>query len=614
MPDAKQAPEVWSETQLRELARRALAAVTGVNPGETEVDEVVRRELQEFAGAVHPGGAPEIEAGRLRDGEAAVKFAADHGVASVPEALAWGSSHASCVNPAATAAECAQGFLAASTKHGRVPSTLSVYRLRLAPFLAEFGERRVRSLEVDEIARYLAHWHRENTRRAHWTTLNGFFIWMVRAGHSDRNLVRLAMARPKPEFSAGVIYTPYEVMRVLHETMFTDQIGFWVLSLYAGLRIREIWGLQKHPDPWSLIDLPRRELTLDEQVSSRGKRVVIIPPVLRAWFRWMQERKLPFFPSAHWTKYPLMQAIALGGRALSRLGRRRRAAPAQLRAVNVARRTYLAYRMAITGADLARTSDECSQTERTMRTNYANKVSHQDAVRFFAMTPSRVRAAGRAVKKEKLQIQLKFNPGPAYRSKMATRPPPVQTAEESAKNWVLPGGRPGPRARFEEGMVRFFVEAAELMGVPKSVAAVYGIVFATPEPLSFSEISERLDFSGGSVSQGLKALRELGAIRVAGPAAEGPEGGHKAGAGRGRERFEPDTEMRRLIQRFIEQRLETQLRRGQTRLTALQAAATAYGAQDRKMMEQRLLKLRHWHDRTRALMPMIKMFLQLTKA
>ena len=38
MPDAKQAPEVWSETQLRELARRALAAVTGVNPGETEVD------------------------------------------------------------------------------------------------------------------------------------------------------------------------------------------------------------------------------------------------------------------------------------------------------------------------------------------------------------------------------------------------------------------------------------------------------------------------------------------------------------------------------------------------------------------------------------------------
>ena len=80
------------------------------------------------------------------------------------------------------------------------------------------------------------------------------------------------------------------------------------------------------------------------------------------------------------------------------------------------------------------------------------------------------------------------------------------------------------------------------------------------------------------------------------------------------EPVEPDTEMRRLIQRFIEQRLETQLRRGQTRLTALQAAATAYGAQDRKMMEQRLLKLRHWHDRTRALMPMIKMFLQLTKA
>ena len=58
------------------------------------------------------------------------------------------------------------------------------------------------------------------------------------------------------------------------------------------------------------------------------------------------------------------------------------------------------------------------------------------------MNPSRVRETGRVVQKEKIQIQLKFNPGQPYRSKMATSPAPAQTSGESTKKWVLPGDRP----------------------------------------------------------------------------------------------------------------------------------------------------------------------------
>ena len=172
--------------------------------------------------------------------------------------------------------------------------------------------------------------------------------------------------------------------------------------------------------------------------------------------------------------------------------------------------------------------------------------------------------------------------------------------------WVLPNGRPRDTIAFDEEMVRFFVDAASLLGVPKSLAAVYGIIFASPAPLSFSEIAARLNFSAGSVSTGLKVLREMGAVRAV------PYGvaGSRSST---RDRFEPDTEMRRLIQRFLEQRVEAQLSRGKARLTNLETAIAACGETEAKILAQRVNKLRRWHDRTRAMMPVIRTFLKLTK-
>lgn len=88
-----------------------------------------------------------------------------------------------------------------------------------------------------------------------------------------------------------------------------------------------------------------------------------------------------------------------------------------------------------------------------------------------------------------------------------SRPPATSSA------LVLPGGRPADVVAFENALVDFFVNAADLLGVPKSVAAIYGIVFASPEALSFAAIEARLDISKGSVSQGLRVLKEVGALR-----------------------------------------------------------------------------------------------------
>jgi len=167
------------------------------------------------------------------------------------------------------------------------------------------------------------------------------------------------------------------------------------------------------------------------------------------------------------------------------------------------------------------------------------------------------------------------------------------------RSLVLAAGRPAAAVTFESDVVDFFVDAAELLGVPKSLAAIYGIVFASPTPLSFADIAARLDLSKGSISQGLRALREVGAVtEVSKP--EDPA-----------ELFSPDLEMRRLIDRYLEGRLEPQLKSGCNRLDNLQSAIAMLPPEARKPLSRRLQKLQRWHAKTRSLLPIARNLLRI---
>ncbi|KAB2919444.1 MAG: ArsR family transcriptional regulator [Dechloromonas sp.] len=179
----------------------------------------------------------------------------------------------------------------------------------------------------------------------------------------------------------------------------------------------------------------------------------------------------------------------------------------------------------------------------------------------------------------------------------------------SSSRLVIAGDRHAAIVHFESEIVAFFVDAAISLGVPKSIAAVYGILFASPVPLSFSEISARLDFSDGSISQGLKTLREMGAIRCT--SIDAPTAKSGSPNPYGRTCFEPDMEMRRLIHRFFEQRIEAQLQNGKRRLSSLQAMVSIHGTKEKRILDDRLFKLRRWHNRTRAMIPLLKTFLKL---
>lgn len=164
---------------------------------------------------------------------------------------------------------------------------------------------------------------------------------------------------------------------------------------------------------------------------------------------------------------------------------------------------------------------------------------------------------------------------------------------------MLAAGRAEDVVAFEEQVVDFFVDAAEMLSVPKSVAAIYGILFASPTPLSFAEIEARLDISKGSVSQGLRLLREIGALKEVSSSAD------RAAL------FEPDMEIRKVIRHFIEQRVQRQLDTGRVRLIALRERVPGAAAPAKKILSERLKHLQGTHEKARALLPITAAFLKL---
>lgn len=223
--------------------------------------------------------------------------------------------------------------------------------------------------------------------------------------------------------------------------------------------------------------------------------------------------------------------------------------------------------------------------------------------------------------------------------------PSVENSSRAVSGLVVPGGRPAENVAFEERVVSFFVEAADLLGVPKSVAAIYGVIFASPVPLSFSDVEARLDISKGSISQGLRVLREVGAIRLASGAGseegrseteidESVDSGAKLQASnsqfgrafvkapisapnsvRGtlrRDLYVPDLALRKLITHFLETRLSKQLTAGASRLAAL-CQAIPYGESSQsEVLRMRMKSLTDWHRKTQALLPIAKAFLKGT--
>ncbi len=157
--------------------------------------------------------------------------------------------------------------------------------------------------------------------------------------------------------------------------------------------------------------------------------------------------------------------------------------------------------------------------------------------------------------------------------------------------------RPEVSPEFTRECVEFFSEVVHVLGLGRSVGQIYGLLFASPRALSFTDIAESLDISRGSTSQGLNFLRELGAVRaVAGE--------------NDRQFFEPELQLRTLVAGVLKERVDPVVKGGAVRIKQLREHGKASpNAAGKKFTQERLQKLESWRRQIGMLLPILKTIL-----
>lgn len=137
----------------------------------------------------------------------------------------------------------------------------------------------------------------------------------------------------------------------------------------------------------------------------------------------------------------------------------------------------------------------------------------------------------------------------------------------------------------ERQLVGIFVDGVKVLGLPRSIGEIYGLLFVSPDPLSLDDLVRRLGISKGSASQGLRTLRGLGAVREA----------NGNGNGERRTYYEPAIELKRLVGGFIREQIRPHLDSGRNKIRDLAAAAsTLEDPEQRQFLCERVERLEQW--------------------
>ena len=128
--------------------------------------------------------------------------------------------------------------------------------------------------------------------------------------------------------------------------------------------------------------------------------------------------------------------------------------------------------------------------------------------------------------------------------------------------------------------IDFFVRMMSMLGMPKSVGEIYGLLYFSPLPLPMDQIVSRLDISLGSASQGLKTLRSLKAVRTS------------YVPGDRRDHYLAETEFRRLFSNFIKEEILPHMESAQDRISRMEDSLSELNASDDEFYKIRIEKLK----------------------
>lgn len=160
-----------------------------------------------------------------------------------------------------------------------------------------------------------------------------------------------------------------------------------------------------------------------------------------------------------------------------------------------------------------------------------------------------------------------------------------------------PLARPeAPPSAVEGEVIQMFVDLANSFGLPKSVGKLYGYIFLQDQPVCFDDLVSALGLSKGSVSQGLRVLTNLNAVKRTFVREDR------------RDHYVPEMSLKRLFGGLLQERFHGQFSQAGDRLEALEEECRQSGHERRAVLE-RIQILRRWQGRLRLLTPLVLKFL-----
>ena len=164
---------------------------------------------------------------------------------------------------------------------------------------------------------------------------------------------------------------------------------------------------------------------------------------------------------------------------------------------------------------------------------------------------------------------------------------------DTTKNQEVPSNK-----ELEIESIDFFVRLMNILGMPRSVGEIYGLLYFSEKSLSMNSIASRLGISIGSASQGLKMLKSLKAIKIT------------YVAGDRKDHYIAEIEFRRLFSSFIKDEIMPHLISANERIKSMENSLSA-DENNKDFYKIRLEKLKKLTKTGSRLLPAITGILNL---
>jgi DNA-binding transcriptional regulator GbsR (MarR family) len=148
-------------------------------------------------------------------------------------------------------------------------------------------------------------------------------------------------------------------------------------------------------------------------------------------------------------------------------------------------------------------------------------------------------------------------------------------------------------SEFELETIDLFIRSGQVLGLPRSIGEIYGFLFAQAQPQPMEVLIRRLGISVGSVSQGLKFLKNIGAVKGT------------LHPGDRREFFSAQTELRKLVVGLIKEHIQPHLDDGDARIQLMAQSSRKLPAIERAVLMGRVEILKNWRLKANKALPFV---------